>query len=91
MFLQARNSSPSHVVQYVMKTFPPASSHFPSRRAARLGGAPFKSCPGLSKLSQPIRSPSVPVREAVFLLFNVGIPPTLPVILVREAASKTFK
>ena len=53
MFLQARNSSPSHVVQFVVKTFPPASSHFPSRRAARLGGAPFKSCPGLSKLSHP--------------------------------------
>ena len=43
------------------------SFRFPS--AARSGGAPFKSCPRLSKMSHPIRSPSVPVREAVFSPF----------------------
>ncbi len=42
--------------------------------------------PELSKLSPPIRSPSVPVREAVFLVFNVDIPPALPAIRGREAA-----
>ena len=39
--------------------------------AARLGGAPCKSCPELAKFSPFIRSPNVPVRGAVFLVFNV--------------------
>ena len=54
-----------------MKPPPVTNLPFPIRfpSAARSGGEPFQSCPELSKLSPEIRSPSVPVREAVFFPF----------------------
>ena len=53
----------------------PCVFHPPPVQAAHLA----KSCPELSKLSPPIRSPSVPVHEAVFTLFNVdSFPPPSP-------------
>ena len=62
-------------------SLPPPSRNCSARRAHRplvtrhLSLRPQGSCPGLSKLSPPIRPPNVPVREAVFLVFNVDIPP----------------
>ena len=61
----------------------PFASHLP---AAQLGGAPFKSCPELSKLSLSIRPPSAFPSAKRFSLLSCSHPSRHP-FNVREAVS----